>query len=143
VDDFSLVLTAAPDQADVQAIQGGLDAHNAAAGAPMDWVPLAVVVRDGQGNLVGGLTGGTYWGWLHIGYLWITEDLRGRGHGTRILLEAEGEAVRRGCHRAHLDTHDFQALPFYLKHGYSVYGELQDLPPGHWRYSLQKRLEEG
>jgi len=139
----SLVVTAAPDPADVQAIRGGLEAHNAAQGAPVDWVPLAVVVRDGQGNLVGGLTGGTYWGWLYISHMWINENLRGKGHGSRVLLDAEGEAVKRSCHHVHLDTHDFQALPFYQKHGYTVYGELQDMPLGHTRYSLQKRLEAG
>ena len=39
-DDYSLVVTAAPDPAEVQAIRGGLEAHNAAQGAPGDWVPL-------------------------------------------------------------------------------------------------------
>jgi GNAT superfamily N-acetyltransferase len=141
-DDYSLVVTAAPDPTEVQAIRDGLDAHSAAQGAPVDWVPLAVVVRDGQGTIVGGLTGGTYWGWLYIGRLWIDERLRGQGHGSRILLEAEWEALGRGCHHAYVDTQDFQALPFYQKHGYTVYGELPDIPLGHTRYSLQKKLGE-
>jgi GNAT superfamily N-acetyltransferase len=140
-DGYRLVVTAAPDPAEVQPIREGLEAHNAAQGAPGDWVPLAVVVRDGQGGIVGGLTGGTYWGWLYISHSWIHEDLRGQGHGSRVLAEAEQEAVRRGCHHVCLDTQDFQALPFYLKHGYTVYGELQDMPLGHTRYSLQKELE--
>jgi GNAT superfamily N-acetyltransferase len=142
-DGYSLVVTAAPDPAEVQAIRGGLEAHNAAQGVPGDWVPLAVVVRDEQGSVVGGLTGGTYWGWLYISHMWIHEGLRGQRHGSRVLLEAQAEAVKRGCHHAYLDPQDFQALPFYLNRGYTVYGELQDMPLGHTRYSLQKRLEVG
>jgi len=36
----------------------------------------------------------------------------------------------------------FQALPFYSKHGYSIFAELEDVPAGsgHRRYSLKKRL---
>lgn len=33
----------------------------------------------------------------------------------------------------------FQALPFYQKQGYSVFGELPDMPPGHVSYFLKKQ----
>jgi hypothetical protein len=42
----------------------------------------------------------------------------------------------------HLDTMSFQALPFYQKQGYTVFGILEDLPEGHRRYYLRKDLEE-
>lgn len=138
--EYRIVLTASPDPADVQVIRGGLDAYNAAHGAPVDWVPLTIFVRDQQGEIAGGLAGGTYWGWLYIGHLWIEETLRGQNYGSRVLAEAEQEALRRGCHHACVDTQDFQALPFYEKHGYAVYGELKDMPMGHTRYSLEKKL---
>ena len=106
----------------------------------MDWVPMALFVRDAQGTVVGGLTGGTYWGWLYITHLWVAEHLRGQDYGSRLLAEAEREALRRGCHHVYLDTQDFQALPFYQKRGYTVYGVLDDMPIGHTRYSMQKDL---
>ncbi|MBU0492582.1 MAG: GNAT family N-acetyltransferase [Chloroflexi bacterium] len=138
--EYSIVLTASPDPADVQVIREGLDAYNATQGAPVDWVPLMISVRHQQGQIVGGLTGGTYWGWLFIGRLWIKEHLRGQNYGSRVLGEAEQAAVRRGCHHSYVDTQDFQALPFYEKHGYVVYGELKDMPIGHgsetWGVSL-------
>jgi hypothetical protein len=37
----------------------------------------------------------------------------------------------------------FQALPFYLQAGYTVWGELVDMPVGHQRYFLQKALPRG
>ena len=52
----------------------------------------------------------------------------------------ESEAARRGCHSSHLDTFDFQALGFYEKLGYRTFGELDDYPPGHRRYSLARPL---
>ena len=44
------------------------------------------------------------------------------------------KAVHRECFHTHLDTMSFQALPFYQKHGYEVYGVLNDMPSGHQRY---------
>lgn len=38
------------------------------------------------------------------------------------------------CYLAHLDTFDFQAKDFYLKHGYSIFGVLENAPKGHNRY---------
>ena len=140
--EYNITLTASADPADVQIVREGLDAHNAAQGAPVDWIPLMLFMRDKQGAIVGGLTGGTYWGWRYIGRLWIAEHLRGQNLGSRVLAEAEQEALRRGCRHVYLDTQDFQALPFYQKRGYIVYGELQDIPIGHTRYSMQKKLEQ-
>ena len=48
--------------------------------------------------------------------------------------------MRRGCKNAHLDTLSFQALDFYKKYGYIVFGQIADLPPGHTRYYLRKTL---
>jgi GNAT superfamily N-acetyltransferase len=139
--EYRIELTEAPDPDDLRVIREGLDAHNAAQGAVVDWVPLALLLRDEQGAVVGGLTGGTYWGWLYVGRLWIQADLRGQGYGSQLLEEAEQEAMRRNCHHVYLDTQDFHAPSFYQKRGYTVYGEVADMPLGHSRYSLQKKLE--
>lgn len=139
-DNYNITLTGSPDPADMQAVREGLDAYNASQGAPVDWVQLVLFLRDARGTIVGGLTGGTYWGWLYVGRLWVMEHLRGQEYGSQLLAAAEQEAMRRGCHHAYLETQDFQALPFYQKHDYTIYGELQDIPLGHTRYSLQKKL---
>jgi len=141
--EYHFELTDSAEPNDIQVIREGLDAYDATHGAPVDWKPLYLFLRDGRGNIVGGLTGGTYWGWLYIGRLWLVENVRGLGYGSRLLIEAEQEALKRGCHHAYLDTQDFQALRFYQKHGYTIYGELEDMPLGHKRYSLQRKLEQG
>jgi hypothetical protein len=39
-----------------------------------------------------------------------------------------------------LDTFEFQALPFYERRGYRVFGTLDGFPPGYRRFYLQKSL---
>jgi ADP-ribose pyrophosphatase YjhB (NUDIX family) len=41
-----------------------------------------------------------------------------------------------------LDTFDFQAKDFYLKHGYDIFGVLGNCPPGHERYYMRKNLND-
>lgn len=103
--------------------------------------PLNLFVRNQSGAIKGGLLGATYWGWCAINILWLHDDLRGKGYGTRLMQIAEEEAVRRGCFGAHLDTLSFQALPFYQKLGYTVFGQIDDFPIGHARYYLKKMLK--
>ena len=52
----------------------------------------------------------------------------------------ENEAKALGVKLSLLDTFDFQAKDFYLKHGYEIFGVLKDCPAGHERYYLSKGL---
>jgi GNAT superfamily N-acetyltransferase len=137
---FQLALEDAPRPEDVDVIHSGLQAYNLRRAVPSDYSALTVMVRDADGAVAGGLLGGTFWGWLHVDILWLHERARGQGLGRRLLRLAEDEARRRGCHHVFLDTMSFQALPFYLKQGYSVWGELPDFPIGHTRHFVQKAL---
>ena len=102
--------------------------------------PINIVEYDGYGNVIGGIIGGTYWGWMYIDILWVQENHRRKGIGSKLLREAEGEALRRGCHHVHLDTMSWQAPDFYKKHGYEVIGILPDIPSGNQKYLLMKAL---
>ena len=102
--------------------------------------PLNIVEYDSNGNIIGGILGGTYWGWMYVDILWVREDHRKNGIGSRLLAEAEKEAVRRGCHHVHLDTMSWQAPDFYKKHGYEVIGVLPDIPDGNQKYLMMKKL---
>lgn len=72
--------------------------------------------------------------------LWVSEEYRKSGLGTKLLREIEKIAVEENCNLIHLDTFDFQAKDFYLKHGYEVFGVLEDCPENHCRYYLKKKL---
>ena len=114
--------------------------YNVAATGVADGRLFAIVVRDEQGDIVAGLSGSTWGGCLEIGRLWVREDQRGKGYGTRLLAAAEQDARAHGCQQVVLDTHSFQAPSFYQKRGYTVYGVLDDYPVGHRKYYLKKSL---
>ena len=130
----------APNPTDEKNIGERLAAFNTLKAGADNHQPLNIFLRDEQNQLIGGLLGGTYWGWLFIEILWITEEARGCGYGQKMVQMAEQEAIKRGCKHAHLDTMSFQAPDFYIKLGYSIFGKLEDMPTGHTRYYLQKSL---
>jgi GNAT superfamily N-acetyltransferase len=105
---------------------------------------LVKIIEDGldkyNESIIGGLSGWLFWDWLYIDRLWVAEGERGNGTGRHLVLEAERMALERGIKKSHLSTTSFQALDFYLALGYSVYGQLEDLPRGHTTYYLRKNL---
>jgi ribosomal protein S18 acetylase RimI-like enzyme len=105
-----------------------------------DVQPLCVFARSADGSIVGGLTGKTYWEYLEISFLWVSEKHRGSGHATHLMRLAESEAQVRGCKQAFLDTFSFQALGFYLSFGYKEFGQLQGFSGKHARHYLHKTL---
>lgn len=130
-----------PDPKDIHAVIANiLDYNNKSLKQEDVAYPLSVLIRDVKGEIVGGLVGKTHWGWLFVSHLWVSEALRGQGYGRQVLLEAEQAAKKRGCSHAYLDTFSFQALGFYERLGYKIFGVLEDFPPGHQRYFLQKQI---
>jgi ribosomal protein S18 acetylase RimI-like enzyme len=139
-ENYQIIHMDKPDDTAWRVIGGGVHDYNIAQAGDDQSKMLCFVLRSPNQELVGGLIGQTHWNWLHIELLFVKEDLRGRGHGHRLLMAAEQEARKRGAKRAYLDTLSFQAPGFYKKHGYEVFGELQDFPVGHQRYYLAKQL---
>ena len=126
---------------DVQALCARLLAFNRkASGNSFDELPVQLASHDKNGTLRGGLLGDVCAGWLVIHVLWVDPELRGRGLGSQLLLEAEQQAKAAGAHSVVLDTFDWQAEGFYLRHGYEVFGRLPDFPPGHERIYLRRTL---
>ena len=128
-----------PTPEDVQFLVGSLVAYNTSKAEPENHRPLTIFLRDAGGQIVGGIRGYTHWGWLFVSHLWLSESLRGKDFGRKLVVAAEQEAVTRGCRYAHLDTFSFQARGFYEKLGYEVFGALEDYPEGHTRFYMRKR----
>ena len=133
-------LTASPSPEELAAITDALSAFNTGDVGPSDRRPLAVLIRDTDGKVTGGLSGFTAWGWLFTQMLYIPDTLRGTGLAGNILAKAEEEARARGCRGAWIDTFNPQALRAYLRQGYEVFGELEDFPEGRTRSFLRKNL---
>lgn len=104
-------------------------------------VPLAITVEDESGNIIGGVSAKTFGLWLLIDNLWISENQRGKDLGSKILFSLEQAAIDRGCRYALLDTLDFQARPFYEKHGYKVAWTQENYPKTGAKYFMTKDLK--
>lgn len=74
--------------------------------------PLNLYVEDEKGNLLAGLIAETFGNWLEIDYLFVKEELRGKGIGSKLLQQAETEAKNRNCRFAFVNTYQFQAPDF-------------------------------
>ncbi|MGD1949461.1 MAG: GNAT family N-acetyltransferase [Leptolyngbyaceae cyanobacterium] len=105
-----------------------------------NYKPLIIFLQDSDNRIAGGIIGETYWQWLYVDLLWVSEAFRGQGYGDALLAAAEQEAINRECQYAYLNTFSFQAPEFYQKRGYVIFGELPDFPQGHKRYFLKKEL---
>ena len=99
-------------------------------------------IVDKEGNIIAGCTGYIYyWGCMYIDDMWVDEKYRRKGLGSQALQAVEKAAEAKGCHLIFLGTWDFQARPYYEKHGYTVFSILKDNPKGHEDYELYKRLD--
>ena len=97
--------------------------------------------KNEKDKLLGGIQAyWVNWGILHTELIYVFESYRHQGIASQLLQHIEELARSYKCHLAHLDTFDFQAKDFYLKHGYSIFGILENAPMGHSRYYMKKDL---
>ena len=129
-----------PTDKEIAFVNNALQKFNNEKVGPDNHELLNIVEYDNSGNIIAGIFGGTYWGWMHIDILWVDENHRRQGLGSQLLETAESEAIKRGCHSVHVDTMSWQAPDFYKKHGYETISELNDIPSGNKKFHLIKKL---
>jgi hypothetical protein len=101
---------------------------------------MLTIESDGDGELLAGLYGCSWCGTCWIEALWVREDTRRRGVGSRLLAAGEEHGRRHGRTQFALDIHTFQARSFYQQHGFEIVGELTDRPKGHSKLLLRMQL---
>src|SRR5262245_59886687 len=107
-----------------------LRSYNQKAAGKIDYRPLAISLHEGK-QMVGGLVGSSFWGWMYIELLWILDGKRKQGLGKSLLQKAETEARKRGVRNVFVSTFSFQAPGFYKRLGYRQIAKLKDFPRGH------------
>ena len=121
-------------------VDAGLDAHNLAA-APLHQVrPLACLLHDAKGQVLGGAVGRTWGACAELQQLWVAPAQRGQGLATQLMAAFEAEAAARGCQMFYLETWSFQALGFYQRLGYREGLRVEGFGPGLVKHWLTKRL---
>lgn len=135
------VAIASPPDPDADAVvKGGLRAHLEPVWGTTDRTYVSVYARNDGGEVVGGAICYVSWGWLYVDRLWVDAVHRRRGLGADLLAATEAFALDQGCHGVYLDTFGDEALGFYRRCGYEVWGTLDDQPPGGRKHCLRKLL---
>ena len=138
--DLSIVFNPDIGGADARFVRERLDLYNVGVTGVSAWYPVQFFVKSERGETLGGVLGSIWGGWLQIAILWVDDSVRGKDWGSRLMDSAEAYAREHGCHSVTLDTHSFQARPFYEGRGYEVFGTLDDYPEGHKKFFLRKKL---
>ncbi|EKE01781.1 MAG: acetyltransferase, GNAT family [uncultured bacterium] len=105
--------------------------------------PLFLGCYDTNNELVAGLSAGLRWGMFFIDLLWVSENYRHKKLGSKLLAEAEKQAILKNEIYIRVNTATFQALDFYLKNGFEVFAKLPIFVEGHkdqYDYYLVKYL---
>ncbi len=142
LEDLSIERAAPPLEPDVAALAAGLDRHATGSVDRPGFEAVGFFVRGPAGSVVAGVTGHVNWNWLHVKLLWVSDEVRDRGLGGRLLETIEAEAADRGCQHVHLDTFSYQAPDFYRRAGYREFARLEDYPAGSERIFMSKRLRQ-
>lgn len=102
--------------------------------------PLAVQVTNDSNDVIAGAAARSFGDWLLINTLWVSEELRGQNMGSQLLKALEEAGKKRGCVKCLLDTLNFQAMPFYEKHGYETQWIQEGYPKTGCKYFMVKQL---
>ncbi|MGH2534418.1 MAG: GNAT family N-acetyltransferase [Thermomicrobiales bacterium] len=129
-----------PDQTGHRFLEARIDEFNKAVTGVHQVESVAYFVRDESNAIVAGLSSWIWDNCLHVEFLWVREDRRGCGYGTRLMELAERAGRERGCREMMLDTHSFQAPDFYRRLGFAVCAVIEDYPLGHQKFTLRKVL---
>ncbi len=139
--EYEITFTENPHEDDLRVLHDSYVAFTEAQIGKEDRRKIACFLRDENGRVVGGVQGGFgNYGWLWVGLLWVSGELRGKGYGSQLMARIESEAEKSGCSDVYLNSFSFQGVEFYKKIGYRVFGEMKDFPPGHSVFSLTKKL---
>jgi ribosomal protein S18 acetylase RimI-like enzyme len=102
--------------------------------------PFSFMIKDEMGNLQGGITGTTYYGYLYIELLWVAPKLRKLKWGTKLMEAAEKLAKELSCTYLCVTTMDWEAMPFYKKLGYQLDYTHDGFENNSLMYVLRKKV---
>lgn len=96
--------------------------------------------RDSEGKVVGGLRAIVAMYWLRVEVLWVHDNVRGKGIGSRLLTEAERMSRELGAKNSALETFEWQAPRFYARHGYDEVARMENYVGKFYLAIMRKAL---
>jgi GNAT superfamily N-acetyltransferase len=134
-----LDLDSNPTISDIDVIQKGINKFNNEKMGENE-KEFCIYLRDESDVIHGGLFAVSYSESIHIILMWMEDELRGKGYGTKLIKAAEEEGIKRNCLYSCVDTFSFQAEGFYRKCGYQPIGIVHHALLNHSRIFLKKYL---
>jgi GNAT superfamily N-acetyltransferase len=136
---YKVVIDHNPSHSDNEVVREGLIRSYEAQFGERD-KQFSIFLKSDSGEVFGGIQAIFDSEAIYIEALWIEENLRKQGYGKKLLIAAEGEAIKNGCIFSLVDTWDFQAEEFYLKNGYVRIGELKNYWHEHSKIFLRNNI---
>lgn len=88
-------------------------------GVECNYIPFVFVAKENN-EILGFVTGNSYYKEVHIGDLIIFEEHRNKHIGTKLMQAVEDYFKDKGFEHMNLSTYSFQAPEFYKKCGFEV-----------------------
>jgi ribosomal protein S18 acetylase RimI-like enzyme len=135
---YKILYEANPHPDDVQLLNNGISENTKKKKEMKQLDFFAFFIRDKNEKIIGGCAGDNMYGCLYVGQLWVAEQLRGKGYGTKLMQEAENLAIKNECNFMAVNTFDWEALDFYKKLGFYVEFERRGFLKDSIFYFLRK-----
>ncbi len=137
---MGLLINNDPSEEDVLKIRRKLQEYNLKYFEIKDEPSFTITDTDEKGDLIGGIACTIVGQWLEIDFLWVSDEQRGKGLGSKLLREAERHAMENDCTMSFLTTMSFQAQPFYQRYGYKTVYVQKGYPIINEKYFMEKQL---
>ncbi|MFX1285839.1 MAG: GNAT family N-acetyltransferase [Promethearchaeota archaeon] len=103
-------------------------------------IQIKLVVKNEEGQIIGGLQAYTILKVIHTVCLWIDEKFRNQGYGRELLMSEEKIAIDNSCISGLLNVLSFQSPDFFQKLGYEIFGVSDGYANSIKEYFLIKRF---
>ncbi|MGY5852842.1 MAG: GNAT family N-acetyltransferase [Candidatus Thorarchaeota archaeon] len=137
-------IISSPTDDEVKEFQKGFEVYNLEQtngeyNSPKEW--LSLVLKDHDGNIVGGIMTSTLFWIQYLEVLWVDERYRGQGYGRDLVLAVERLAKENGCLASQTYTFSWQAPDFYQAVGYKLIATYDGYVMGITELILSKQLD--
>ncbi|MGY5865359.1 MAG: GNAT family N-acetyltransferase [Candidatus Thorarchaeota archaeon] len=144
VDPTRFAITSDPSEEDLKIVRSGLgrnfDENVQSVLKEYPHTDYCSVIKSDDGEVIGGISGYTILGILHIAKLWVDERYRGLGYGKDLLMHTETRAKEKGCIAGQIACFSFQNLEFLKSQGYEILGSSDAYPNDVTEYYLTKKF---
>jgi GNAT superfamily N-acetyltransferase len=137
-----LYLTEDLSPKDIETLHAGLRSHvDKFVGDEKNGIGIKLVLKDPNGETVGGLHAWTTIHNLLVEFVWVDEEYRGAGLGTQLLKRAESIAKQKNaCIAALVCPMSFHSPGFFRKNGFQEFGYSDGYPEPFREYYFIKKF---